>query len=414
MGLSISTASSPDCGTENELPGHHKVQKESEDTRVNDDDKITHVWNVFLDMGFNLERDDREDDPATEEPAIDKDEDDLLEEEAVDCHRNLLPNWHHYNLHPRLTKSLHHNKFLSPTPIQSSAIPIALKQRDVVGVAQTVSSQLYSVINCNKNSQGSGKTLAYGLPILHKLLSVAPLKPSSEHRPVQALILAPTCELALQVSTYLCLFSSHIRSETTKYRTIFHAFYVHRNGRTARVMRKGFSMLMCAPDERRVVRALLGTLGHEISIDLGMLDKLKARVQLARQIETSHHQAKKAKHERNWMRETAEAMEIELDSDFASDDDDENPTKRQRKAKEAKAAGLKAQLKQMLAQLLIAWDNEMLGVGNNDAGSDLVQVRKRKKVKVKVKNERLKEAAKDKDEEEEEEEEEEWAGVDDS
>lgn len=98
-------------------------------------------------------------------------------------------------------------------------------------------------------------------------------------------------------------------------------------------------MLMSAPDERRVVRALLGNLGRrerdsslfcfyvlkhfieedeiqEMSIDLGMLDKLKARVQLARQIETSHHQTKKANHERNWMRETAEAMELELDSDF--------------------------------------------------------------------------------------------------
>lgn len=38
--------------------------------------------------------------------------------------------------------------------------------------------------------------------------------------------------------------------------------YVHRNGRTARAMRKGFSLLMCAPDEKRVVRALLGNLGR--------------------------------------------------------------------------------------------------------------------------------------------------------
>lgn len=38
--------------------------------------------------------------------------------------------------------------------------------------------------------------------------------------------------------------------------------YVHRNGRTARAMRRGFSMLMCAPDERRVLRALLGSLGR--------------------------------------------------------------------------------------------------------------------------------------------------------
>ena len=38
--------------------------------------------------------------------------------------------------------------------------------------------------------------------------------------------------------------------------------YVHRNGRTARAKRSGFSMLMCGPDERRLVRALLGSLGR--------------------------------------------------------------------------------------------------------------------------------------------------------
>lgn len=53
-----------------------------------------------------------------------------------------------------------------------------------------------------------------------------------------------------------------------------------------------------------------------MAIELSLLDKLKYRVQLARKIETSRHKIKKANHEKNWMRETAEAMEIELDSDF--------------------------------------------------------------------------------------------------
>lgn len=53
-----------------------------------------------------------------------------------------------------------------------------------------------------------------------------------------------------------------------------------------------------------------------MDIELSLLDKLKARVQLARQIELSHHKVKKANHEKNWMRETAKAMDIELDSDF--------------------------------------------------------------------------------------------------
>jgi ATP-dependent RNA helicase DDX24/MAK5 len=54
---------------------------------------------------------------------------------------------------------------------------------------------------CSNKPQGSGKTLAYGLPILHQLLS-SPHTGTSK-RPVRALILAPTRELALQVSSHL-------------------------------------------------------------------------------------------------------------------------------------------------------------------------------------------------------------------
>jgi ATP-dependent RNA helicase DDX24/MAK5 len=53
--------------------------------------------------------------------------------------------------------------------------------------------------------KGSGKTLAYGLPILHELLTEASTSPRSikSRRPLRALVLAPTRELALQVSTHL-------------------------------------------------------------------------------------------------------------------------------------------------------------------------------------------------------------------
>lgn len=54
----------------------------------------------------------------------------------------------------------------------------------------------------------------------------------------------------------------------------------------------------------------------ELPVQLDLLDKLKYRVQLARKIETAHHKVKKANHERNWMKETAAAMELELDSDY--------------------------------------------------------------------------------------------------
>ena len=47
-----------------------------------------------------------------------------------------------------------------------------------------------------------------------------------------------------------------------------------------------------------------------------MLDKLKTRVQLARKIENAQHKIKKTNHDRKWMKETAETLGVDLDSDF--------------------------------------------------------------------------------------------------
>lgn len=54
----------------------------------------------------------------------------------------------------------------------------------------------------------------------------------------------------------------------------------------------------------------------EMSLELYLLDKLKARIQLARQIDSAQHKVKKENYEKKWLKETAEAMEIELDSDL--------------------------------------------------------------------------------------------------
>lgn len=67
-------------------------------------------------------------------------------------------------------------KFKNPTPIQAQAIPLALEGRDVIGLAET----------------GSGKTAAFVLPILQALLE--------KQQPLFGLILAPTRELAYQIS----------------------------------------------------------------------------------------------------------------------------------------------------------------------------------------------------------------------
>ncbi|MDH3272033.1 MAG: DEAD/DEAH box helicase [Gemmatimonadota bacterium] len=80
------------------------------------------------------------------------------------------------NLHPTLVESVGTLGFETPTPIQSQAIPKALEGRDLLACAAT----------------GSGKTAAFLLPILHRLLD----RPRGTTR---ALVLAPTRELALQI-----------------------------------------------------------------------------------------------------------------------------------------------------------------------------------------------------------------------
>jgi ATP-dependent RNA helicase RhlE len=82
----------------------------------------------------------------------------------------------HFNLHPDLVRAITTLGFKSPTPIQAQAIPPALEGKDILGCAQT----------------GSGKTVAFALPVLHHLLT-------QQGDGLRALILVPTRELASQV-----------------------------------------------------------------------------------------------------------------------------------------------------------------------------------------------------------------------
>lgn len=54
----------------------------------------------------------------------------------------------------------------------------------------------------------------------------------------------------------------------------------------------------------------------EMTCELSLFDKLKARVGLARQIDNMQHKVRKSNHDRTWMKETAEALEVDLDSDY--------------------------------------------------------------------------------------------------
>jgi len=102
-------------------------------------------------------------------------------------------NFNQFNLDARLMKGITRAGYSTPTPIQVAAIPPALAGRDLIGTAQT----------------GTGKTAAFVLPILHKLLN------GLRHR-TQALIVTPTRELAEQINTAIVALSAgtKIRSAT--------------------------------------------------------------------------------------------------------------------------------------------------------------------------------------------------------
>jgi len=91
-------------------------------------------------------------------------------------------------LSPKLLKALEKTNLSTPTPIQAQSIPHIMKGADLMGLAQT----------------GTGKTAAFGLPLLHRLLDLGhPPRP----RHVRALILAPTRELVTQISENLLTFT---------------------------------------------------------------------------------------------------------------------------------------------------------------------------------------------------------------
>lgn len=89
-----------------------------------------------------------------------------------------------FGLHPDLLKAIAHSGYTKPTPIQAQSIPAVLAGRDVMGAAQT----------------GTGKTAAFTLPVLHRIMPFASHSTSPARHPVRALILTPTRELADQVA----------------------------------------------------------------------------------------------------------------------------------------------------------------------------------------------------------------------
>ena len=85
-----------------------------------------------------------------------------------------MQNFNLFKIEDSLKDSINRMKFKEPTPIQSQAIPVALEGKDILGTAQT----------------GTGKTLAFGIPLINKLIL---------DKNAFALVTCPTRELATQV-----------------------------------------------------------------------------------------------------------------------------------------------------------------------------------------------------------------------
>ncbi|HUY32277.1 MAG TPA: DEAD/DEAH box helicase [Pirellulales bacterium] len=126
-------------------------------------------------------------------------------------------------LPPSLLRAVLAEGYSVPTPIQAQAIPRVLEGRDLLGCAQT----------------GTGKTAAFALPILDRLAKGAPR--SGRGRPIRALVLSPTRELAAQIGDSFRAYGRHTGLRTS---VIFGG--VNQNPQT-RALRDGVDILVATP-----------------------------------------------------------------------------------------------------------------------------------------------------------------------
>ena len=105
-------------------------------------------------------------------------------------------------LRAELLRAVSDKGYSEPTPIQRQAIPLVLAGRDIMGGAQT----------------GTGKTAGFTLPLLQRLMDTAKPHQTSTHkgrRPIRALVLTPTRELAAQVADSVVTYGKHLPLRST-------------------------------------------------------------------------------------------------------------------------------------------------------------------------------------------------------
>lgn len=122
-----------------------------------------------------------------------------------------------------ILKALEAEGYEKPTPIQEQAIPILLKGKDLLGVAQT----------------GTGKTAAFGLPILQHLYNSQ--NGQQGKRRLKALVVTPTRELAIQIGESLTAYGKFTRLRNT---VIFGGV---KQGKQVNALRNGVDILVATP-----------------------------------------------------------------------------------------------------------------------------------------------------------------------
>ncbi len=100
-------------------------------------------------------------------------------------------------LRAELLRAVSENGYSVPTPIQRQAIPLILEGRDILGGAQT----------------GTGKTAGFTLPLLQRLMLSG--NPGKDRRPIRALVLTPTRELAAQVAESVITYGKYLPLRST-------------------------------------------------------------------------------------------------------------------------------------------------------------------------------------------------------
>ena len=127
-----------------------------------------------------------------------------------------------FGLAEPISRALKEENYLTPTPIQAQTIPLAITGRDVVGIAQT----------------GTGKTAAFALPILHRILENR-IRP--QPKTCRVLVLSPTRELSGQILDSFNAYGRHIRLTSTL------AIGGVPMGRQVRSLMQGVEVLVATP-----------------------------------------------------------------------------------------------------------------------------------------------------------------------